>query len=133
LLALLFAVGAIVLQMAEVIKSGLMLTYVKTKLFFACFAPGSLFVTGLLVCLTLYLTWSSVGEHMIDGVQPRYFFPMLIAIPLLIGSLLPGKQYVVPAVIHYQGRVRIGLYALLMFLLLSCFVQLVFDLVLRWW
>lgn len=36
------------------------------------------------IFLGLYLTWSAFGEHRIDGVQGRYFLPLIGFLPLLM-------------------------------------------------
>ena len=41
-------------------------------------------------CLALYITWTPVGSSTIDGVQGRYFIPLIAVLVLL----LTGKRQV---------------------------------------
>lgn len=40
----------------------------------------------IFVCLALYITWTPVGSPYINGVQGRYFIPMLTMLPLLFAN-----------------------------------------------
>lgn len=48
----------------------------------------SLMVLGnyAFICLALYLSWTPVGKNGIDGVQGRYFIPLLLVLTLLFNS-----------------------------------------------
>lgn len=39
------------------------------------------------ICLALYMSWTPVGASYIDGIQGRYFIPLLAMLPLLFASL----------------------------------------------
>jgi uncharacterized membrane protein len=49
-----------------------------------------------LIFLTLYMTWTPVGAARVDGVQGRYFIPML---PILL--LLLGRWPILPPRLHW--------------------------------
>lgn len=51
-------------------------------------AATSLFCV-LSILLALYLVFNPVGSHMIDGVQGRYFLPLLLPLLLSISLLIP--------------------------------------------
>jgi uncharacterized membrane protein len=59
-----------------------------------------LFVCLLVTAFALYLTWNAVGASVIEGVQGRYFAPLMVLfIPLLIGAVRwprPIPDWVVP-------------------------------------
>jgi uncharacterized membrane protein len=42
-----------------------------------------------LIFLVEYMTWTPVGATHIDGVQGRYFVPLLPLLTLLLGRILP--------------------------------------------
>ena len=46
---------------------------------------GVLLFTSLLIFAAEYVQWTDVGNRIIDGVQGRYFLPMLFPIMLLLG------------------------------------------------
>ena len=48
-----------------------------------------LLVAAALIFASQYLIWTAVGATVIEGVQGRYFLPLLPAAALLIGGLLP--------------------------------------------
>jgi uncharacterized membrane protein len=46
------------------------------------------FFTGcLLVAIPNYLYWTEPGSSDVGGIQPRYFMPLVVLIPVVIGSL----------------------------------------------
>ena len=46
------------------------------------------FCTGcLLVAIPNYLYWTEPGSSDVGGIQPRYFMPLVVLIPVAIGSL----------------------------------------------
>jgi hypothetical protein len=45
-----------------------------------------------LVFMSLYVIWTVVGQNTIDGVQGRYFLPVLPFLPLAIAGLWPGAS-----------------------------------------
>jgi hypothetical protein len=49
-----------------------------------------------LIFLTQYMTWTPVGAARVDGVQGRYFIPML---PILL--LLLGRWQILPPRFHW--------------------------------
>lgn len=62
------------------------------------FKWGVLFIclgTGLLICITMYLTWVPVGALQLEGIQGRYFIPLaalsILAIPRKIS--LPQRSW----------------------------------------
>ena len=68
-----------------------------------------------LVFLSLYVIWTVVGHTAVDGVQDRYFLPLLPFLPLMVAGLWPCAQMsnvlAVPALIlvplatrHYTFR-----------------------------
>ncbi len=93
----------------------------------------SLFAAGLCTSLIIYLSWSPVGAASISGLQPRYFLPFLLPVPVLLGDLLSGGQIKlegdnkksVPG--SLLGYVLFGVASLLFF------CPLYLDLILRWW
>ncbi len=42
------------------------------------------FLTCLLIFLGLYLQWSTVGAPIVEGIQGRYFLPLLLLVPMFI-------------------------------------------------
>jgi len=98
----------------------------------------SLFVTALCVPLTLYLTWSPVGAALIDGVQARYFFPVVLMVPLVFGSVfLPlhlRKSDAYETTLAVQSRWGALVASILVpALLVQLTTPLFLDLVSRWW
>ena len=91
----------------------------------------ALFVTLLLVALTLYLTWSPVGASQIDGLQGRYLFPGLLGVPLLIGSLVPLTHATTE--IKRQNIIKVIFSLFFMILLLSMLTPFYLDMLRRWW
>ena len=41
-------------------------------------------VIMLLICVSLYIQWTPVGAPVIDGIQGRYFLPILLLIPVML-------------------------------------------------
>jgi uncharacterized membrane protein len=60
------------------------------KLFYAL--AGSAIATVLLLSTTLYLTYTPVGLNKIEGIQGRYFIPLLPLFILLIIRISPKIQ-----------------------------------------
>ena len=64
-----------------------------------------------LICTSLYVQWTDVGYELIEGIQGRYFIPLLPAFSLLI--IMSGKQ-TTPG----KGNGKEGCWALLYLVLL---------------
>ncbi|WP_284944445.1 DUF2142 domain-containing protein [Acidisoma cladoniae] len=47
-------------------------------------AWAAILCSGELICLTLYLTWTRVGMDVIDGLQGRYFIPLMAMLVLAL-------------------------------------------------
>lgn len=92
-----------------------------------------LFLVGLCTTLILYLTWTPVGAGSVAGLQARYFLPMLLPFPLLVGDLFSVGKSEVPS---HGGASRLGTvggvvtFGVMALLLLF---PLYLDLILRWW
>jgi hypothetical protein len=41
----------------------------------------------VLIALANYLYWTNPGASQVNGIQPRYFVPLLVLIPVAIGTL----------------------------------------------
>jgi len=60
---------------------------------------ASLLVIGLISIFgAFYLTFSNVGEAVVEGVQGRYFLPFLPLLALILALLLPGKKSIIATV-----------------------------------
>jgi uncharacterized membrane protein len=55
----------------------------------------------LLVCAFVYISWTVVGQNMIDGIQGRYFIPIL---PLLFLLLFKIKNFE-----GYKNKIFLGI------------------------
>jgi uncharacterized membrane protein len=98
----------------------------------------SLYGTALFVALTLYLTWSPVGGSGIDGLQSRYFFPVLLALPMVVGYLgfVPDVENTVEPIhseIQINNIARLCAYLVSIPLIIQLFCPLCLDLLRRWW
>lgn len=60
----------------------------KTVRFMLCFVAG---IVALLVCTSLYLQWTPLRKEIIEGVQGRYFLPLLFPVFL---ALKPKKELI---------------------------------------
>ena len=54
------------------------------------FAAASL-VTGVVTIVAIYLSFSAVGSAEADGVQGRYFLPLLVPLVLGTAAIVPGR------------------------------------------
>lgn len=50
-------------------------------------------LVSILVCALVYITWTPVGQNMIDGIQGRYFIPMLPLLFLLLYKIRDFGNY----------------------------------------
>ena len=50
------------------------------------------FAAVLLIFLSEYLSWTSVGAAFVDGVQGRYFLPIALLLPLFLPEAPPSKS-----------------------------------------
>jgi hypothetical protein len=50
-------------------------------------ATAAILCSGELICLTLYLTWTRVGMDRIDGLQGRYFIPLLATLVFALPAI----------------------------------------------
>ena len=62
----------------------------------------------LLIATSLYLQWTPVGDYFIDGVQGRYFLPIILLIPFMLcptkkARKLPSFQLIKQELIVYSG------------------------------
>ena len=58
------------------------------------FVSGITFlIISLLVCAFVYISWTVVGQNMIDGIQGRYFIPILPLLFLLIFKIRNFDNY----------------------------------------
>jgi len=48
----------------------------------------SVYISCLLISATLYILWTTVANHQVDGLQARYFFPFLMVLPFAVAGLL---------------------------------------------
>lgn len=48
--------------------------------------------TAVLICSALYAQWNPVGVPYIDGIQGRYFIPIILPFALFVPQLLPLKN-----------------------------------------
>lgn len=94
---------------------------------------ATLFLSGFTTSLIIYLTWTPAGMTAVAGLQARYFLPMLLPLPLVIGQLFSWEMANVSER-HFASRVGllIGV-ALFAFMALMLFFPLFLDLILRWW
>lgn len=86
-----------------------------------------------LVALVLYLTWSPVGARNIDGLQGRYFLPMLLALPLVVGTLFTGGSCSIEGNYAPQKVASLGGGVVFGYLVALLLCPLYLDLVYRWW
>lgn len=91
-----------------------------------------LYVSSILVVLTMYLSWTDVGGTSVEGLQARYFMPMILACPLVVGLILtPSRVRQVEgdnkALSSCAGIVLFGAMSALML------VPLYLMLIKRWW
>ncbi|MBR2754052.1 DUF2142 domain-containing protein [Candidatus Saccharibacteria bacterium] len=65
-----------------------------------------LFVIFALILTSLYMQWTPYGDEIIDGVQGRYFLPILILTPIMISRTEIRRKYPVlisdQVVLHYS-------------------------------
>ncbi len=93
---------------------------------------GSELCAALAITFILYLTWTPAGAATVMGVQGRYFLPMLLTIPLVLGDLVwPVRQGDTVRLSSGMGSI-FGTF-LFSFLLLSLAFPLYLDLIRRWW
>jgi uncharacterized membrane protein len=71
------------------------------------------FLAGsLLIAVANYLYWTEPNSSQVGGIQPRYFMPLLVLLPVAIGSLpwkwadtgkarVPVSVLLVPSVIVF--------------------------------
>lgn len=93
----------------------------------------SLIGAAYLVALVLYLTWSPVGARNIDGLQGRYFLPMLLALPLVVGTLFTGGSCSIEGNYAPQKVASLGGGVVFGYLVALLLCPLYLDLVYRWW
>jgi hypothetical protein len=94
----------------------------------------ALYVTSILVVLTLYLSWTDVGGTSVEGLQARYFMPMILAIPLVVGLILTPSA-VRETETATESKVLGSCAGIALFGALSAlmFVPLYLMLIKRWW
>lgn len=56
----------------------------ELKKFDRCIFMTTFFSIVFLIFTSLYLQWTAVGASQVDGIQGRYFLPILMLIPLMI-------------------------------------------------
>lgn len=71
-----------------------------------------LFVVLGLIWSALYLSYSPVGATHISGVQPRYYYPLMLPLMLLLGN----KRCVIDISQDVYGRIAVGIPVMLMLL-----------------
>ena len=91
-----------------------------------------LYLTSILVVLTMYLSWTDVGGTSVEGLQARYFMPMILACPPVVGLIVtPSRVRQVEggnkALSSCAGIVLFGTMSALML------VPLYLMLIKRWW
>ena len=74
------------------------------------FALVFLAIFGL-ICTSLYLQWTVVGAEVIDGIQGRYFLPILLLLPVIICRVNNKKHHAKlvsdKAILHYSLFINI--------------------------
>jgi uncharacterized membrane protein len=56
----------------------------SNKLSLGVLCAAAVVVTFVAICVTLYLTWTTVGSDSVDGIQARYFLPPALALALAV-------------------------------------------------
>lgn len=74
-----------------------------SKLVWWAIVAAGVLLGAVSIFATLYMTWSRVGGNFIEGVQGRYFMPLLPFMCILIVRIFPGRL----------NSYRTGVYALL--------------------
>lgn len=64
--------------------------------------------TSLCILTVQYLTWTAVGDTKVDGVQGRYFLPIILA----VGMTLPALRFPGRAVVHGMLMVPVMMFPL---------------------
>ncbi len=104
----------------------------QSQLISAILLVGSQVGAALAVTFILYLTWTPPGASTVMGVQGRYFLPMLLTVPLVLGDLVSPAQNVESVSVWSRRGFALGV-ILFSFLLLSFAFPLYLDLLRRWW
>ncbi|MCR4326186.1 MAG: DUF2142 domain-containing protein, partial [Candidatus Roizmanbacteria bacterium] len=52
---------------------------------------GTVLLEILYLMLILYVTWTTVGNPVVEGIQGRYFWPLIPLIGILLVQIRPGK------------------------------------------
>ena len=66
--------------------------YLKIRKIDRCLVAAVFFGILGLICTSLYIQWTALGAGTIEGIQGRYFLPILILIPIIICRTKPGKR-----------------------------------------
>lgn len=104
----------------------------QTQVMSAILLVGSQIGAAVAVTFILYLTWTPPGANTVMGVQGRYFLPMLLTVPLVLGDLVAPAQNVESVPVSSRRGFALGV-LLFSFLLLSFAFPLYLDLLRRWW
>ena len=61
---------------------------------------GTIFIMVFgLILTSLYAQWTPLGEEIIEGIQGRYFLPIILVIPLICSKTIKNKKLKYPTLI----------------------------------
>lgn len=97
-----------------------------------------LYVAALLIPMTLYLVLTQVGADTVRGMQARYYFPIVLMLPAIVGAGLASNQpstlAATPAVAGRTSKlVPWALAILLIFIYMQFAISLQQDFITRYW
>lgn len=87
------------------------------------------------IILALYLSWTAVGADHIEGVQGRYFLPLILLLPVGIQILYMNNKNIVKSekTLKIQSNINFSLQAMVFIFMIFSVFTLYSSLSVRYW